>query len=137
MIRAAIEPSPTAGDRGSGGSQEVEADEPAKAVVSVSNTEFTGNPPYSISPYSSVGGGCAGWRAARCEVMSRRQSVLRVSLADVSAQPPFRLLVRPYDCGGCMVAGRVPLPRTHGPVTISRRLLSFLMSSTSTGQSPM
>ena len=59
------------------------------------------------------GGGCAGWRAARCEVMSRRQSVLRVSLADVSAQPPFRLLVRPYDCGGCMVAGRVPLSRTN------------------------
>jgi len=41
LIRAAIEPSPTAGDRGSGGSQEVEADEPAKAVVSVSNTEFS------------------------------------------------------------------------------------------------
>jgi hypothetical protein len=40
LIRAAIEPSPTAGDRGSGGSQEVEADEPAKAVVSVSNIEF-------------------------------------------------------------------------------------------------
>jgi hypothetical protein len=40
LIRAAIEPSPTARDRGSGGSQEVEADGPAKAVVSVSNTEL-------------------------------------------------------------------------------------------------
>jgi len=40
LIRVAIEPSPTAGDQGSGGSQEVETDEPAKAVVSVSNTEF-------------------------------------------------------------------------------------------------
>jgi hypothetical protein len=39
LIRAAIEPFPTAGDPGSSGSQEVEADEPAKAVVSVSNTE--------------------------------------------------------------------------------------------------
>ena len=41
LIRAAIEPSPTARDRGSGGAQEEEADDgPAKAVVSVSNTEY-------------------------------------------------------------------------------------------------
>jgi len=32
--------------------------------------------------------------------MSRRQSVLRVSLADVRAQPPFRLLVRPMTVEG-------------------------------------
>jgi hypothetical protein len=50
LIRAAIEPSPTAGDRGSGGSQEVEADEPAKAVVSVSNTEFMDNDDYPRYP---------------------------------------------------------------------------------------
>ena len=50
LIRAAIEPSPTAGYRGSGGSQEVEADGPAKAVVSVSNTEFMDNDDYSRYP---------------------------------------------------------------------------------------
>jgi hypothetical protein len=47
---AAIEPSPTAGDRGSGGSQEVEADEPAKAVVSVGNTELMDNDDYPRYP---------------------------------------------------------------------------------------
>ena len=75
MIRAAIEPSPTAGYRGSGGSQEVEADEPAKAVVSVSNTEFTGNPPYSIWPYSVVSGRCQGSRIAKQLVPDRFGSV--------------------------------------------------------------